>query len=98
MGFILAATPAGITIDVALTFVGFFVGCIAALVYSRLAVAAPPAKPAAPLELPAESIVNDAARANMAAQQLRDLAHNVASDVGAHNELFEGIADQLGAL
>jgi diguanylate cyclase len=34
----------------------------------------------------------------MAAQQLRDLAQNVASDVGAHNTLVEGIADQLGAL
>jgi diguanylate cyclase len=46
----------------------------------------------------AEAAANEAARAAMAAQQLRDLAANVASDVGAHNTLVEGIADQLGAL
>ena len=41
---------------------------------------------------------NEAARASMAAQQLRDLAQNVASDVGAHSSLMSGITDELGAV
>jgi diguanylate cyclase len=41
---------------------------------------------------------NEAARANMAAQQLRDLAKTVASDVGAHHTLMAGITDELGAI
>ncbi len=41
---------------------------------------------------------NDAERANMAALQLRDLAHNMATDVGDHCELVESITNKLGAL
>ena len=45
-----------------------------------------------------EARANEAARANMAAQQLRDLAKNVASDVGAHCTLVTGITNELGAI
>ncbi len=45
-----------------------------------------------------EARANEAARANMAAQQLRDLAKNVASDVGDHCTLMTGITNELGAI
>ncbi len=45
-----------------------------------------------------EAKANEAARANMAVQQMRDLAKNVASDVGAHNTLMSGISNELGAI
>ena len=45
-----------------------------------------------------EAKANEAARTNMAVQQMRDLAKNVASDVGAHNTLMSGISDELGAV
>jgi diguanylate cyclase len=82
-----------------LGFSAFFAGFLVALSYSRLS--QPRNKEAAPqpaVEPPSDSAANDAERANMAAQQLRDLAQNVASDVGAHNSLVVGISDQLGAL
>lgn len=41
---------------------------------------------------------NDAERASMAASQLRDLAKNVALDVGEHNSLVNGISSQLGTM
>ncbi len=40
----------------------------------------------------------EAERADMAVQQLKDLASHVASDVGAHNKLVTGISDRLGAI
>ena len=40
----------------------------------------------------------EAERADMAVQQLKDLASHVAADVGAHNELVTGISDRLGAI
>jgi diguanylate cyclase len=105
MSFVLGAVLTRIVIDVSLAFVAFFVGFFAALFYSRHSrVAARPAAPVAAalpvkqMAAQAESAANEAARAAMAAQQLRDLAANVASDVGAHNTLVEGIADQLEAL
>ena len=39
---------------------------------------------------------NDAARSSMAAQQMRDVAINMASDVGDHCDLMSGISDELG--
>ncbi len=42
-----------------------------------------------------EAQENDTERANMAAMQLRDLAKNVATDVGAHNTLVNGISEEL---
>ena len=45
-----------------------------------------------------EAKANDAERSNMAALQLRDLAKNVATDVGDHNTLVSDISEELGAL
>lgn len=45
-----------------------------------------------------EQEVQDAERANMAALQLRDLAQNVATDVGAHNTLVGDISSELGTI
>ncbi len=101
----LGAVLTRVVIDVSLAFVAFFVGMLMATLYSRHkhgAHAAPQPAPASAAKhlasAQAEAAANDAARAAMAAQQLRDLAANVASDVGAHNTFVEGIADQLEAL
>jgi diguanylate cyclase len=45
-----------------------------------------------------EQSILDAERADMAVQQLKDLATNVASDVGAHNKLVTGISDRIGTI
>jgi diguanylate cyclase len=45
-----------------------------------------------------ERSILDAERADMAVQQLKDLATNVASDVGAHNKLVTGISDRIGTI
>jgi diguanylate cyclase len=102
--FTFGAVITRVIIDVSLAFVAFFVGFFAALFYARHIGGRKIAAPSVPITVnkqaaaQAEAAANEAARAAMAAQQLRDLAANVASDVGAHNELVEGIADKLGAL
>jgi diguanylate cyclase len=99
MQFLLASTLPTVLIDVVLGFSAFFAGVIAALGYIRLvAPKAVPSEPKPPAEPAFDEAANDAARTNMAAQQLRDLAQNVASDVGAHNTLVGTITDQLGAI
>jgi len=45
-----------------------------------------------------EEADNQAERANMAVMQMRDLAKNVASDVGTHNTIVTGISERLGLL
>jgi diguanylate cyclase len=88
-----------VLIDVALGVTAFVVGFFAALAYSRFSRSGAEADSTPkPQETPDDSAANDAERANMAAQQLRDLAQNVASDVGAHNTLVGNISDQLDAL
>ena len=95
MELLLAVTVARVVSDVALAFAAFFVGFGGAVIYMRF-IAARHGVPATSREEGCgEMSANDAARASMAAQQLRDLARNVASDVGAHNSFVESIADQL---
>lgn len=95
MDFPLAVTVARVVSDVALAFAAFFAGFCGAVIYMRF-IAARSGVPAAPREeTGGEMSANDAARASMAAQQLRDLARNVASDVGAHNSFVESITGQL---
>ena len=95
MNLLLAVTVARVASDVALAFAAFFAGVCGSVIYMRF-IAARYAAPAAPNETASgEMSANDAARASMAAQQLRDLARNVASDVGAHNSFVESITDQL---
>jgi diguanylate cyclase len=100
MFHVIGASAANIAVDVTLAFSGFFVGLAGAIAYYRLSPARGGTMGLAGPDsaLPAESVANNAARAHMAAQQLRDLAKNVASDVGAHNTLVESIADQLAGL
>jgi diguanylate cyclase len=43
-----------------------------------------------------EAEANETERAKMAAMQLRDLAKNMALDVGVHNSLVSGISEELG--
>ena len=45
-----------------------------------------------------EQHVKDTERVNMAAMQLQDLAKNVATDVGVHNNLVSTISDELGLI
>lgn len=88
-----------VLIDVALGLTTFVIGVVVALAYARLTLFGQVATSAASAAEPqTESVANDAERANMAAQQLRDLAHNVASDVGAHNTFVGNISSELGAL
>ncbi|QEG36887.1 diguanylate cyclase domain-containing protein [Bythopirellula goksoeyrii] len=51
-------------------------------------------------QLPAAAGMNpyDAERNAMAVQQLKDVATNVASDVGAHSQFVSGISQQLGSM
>jgi diguanylate cyclase len=46
---------------------------------------------------PSDAVTNHAARASMAAQQLRDLAHLVASDVGAHSCMIDSMSSELSS-
>ena len=95
MDLLLAITVARVVSDVALAFAAFFAGFCGAMIYIRF-IGGRDQQPSPSDELSSsESAANDAARANMAAQQLRDLARNVASDVGAHNLFVEEMADQL---
>lgn len=51
----------------------------------------------APPQPPSDAAVNIAARVQMAAQQLRDLAQNVASDVGAHSSMIDSMSSELSS-
>jgi diguanylate cyclase len=99
MHLLLGLTLPNVLIDVVLGFSAFFAGFVAAYSYFRFANPVKESDDASSKSEPAfDAAANDAARTNMAAQQLRDLAQNVASDVGAHNSLVVDISDQLGAL
>ncbi|MBL9161327.1 MAG: diguanylate cyclase [Planctomycetaceae bacterium] len=95
MDFALAVTISRVVSDVALAFAAFFAGFCGAVIYVRFISRSNAAPEPRREEGCGEMSANDAARANMAAQQLRDLARNVASDVGAHNSFVESITDQL---
>jgi diguanylate cyclase len=98
MDVVIAAMPSNVLIDVGVGFAAFFTGFFAALAYYRFAGSNAPLPPSPAVDPQFDAVANDAARANMAAQQLRDLAQNVASDVGAHNTLVGDISNQLDAL
>ncbi|MEM8945868.1 MAG: diguanylate cyclase [Planctomycetota bacterium] len=89
-------TLGNVLIDASLALVALLVGFFGALWYVRQT----DSKVAADVPTPEEALAeeekaNDTERASMAALQLRDLAKNVAVDVGAHNELVTDISDQL---
>ena len=84
-------------IDVPLALIALLVGVFSALWYVRhTASTLASSEESEEASREKEAKDNDSERANMAALQLRDLAKNVASDVGAHNTLVSDITDELG--
>lgn len=95
----LGVTMDNVLIDASLGLIALLVGFFSALWYVKHAT--PGALQTSENEAEAlekESKANDAERTSMAALQLRDLAKNVATDVGAHNTLVSGISDELGSI
>ncbi len=95
----LAVAMNNVLIDASLALVALCVGFFSALWYVRHIV---PSRQGGNEDArdaqEKEAQANDAERANMAALQLRDLAKNVAHDVGDHCNLVSGISDELGEL
>ncbi|NOZ40544.1 MAG: GGDEF domain-containing protein [Planctomycetes bacterium] len=88
-----------VLIDASLALVALCVGFFSALWYVRhIAPSRQSDNEAAQDAQEKEAQDNDAERANMAALQLRDLAKNVASDVGDHCTLVTDISDELGEI
>lgn len=93
---LLGVALGNVLIDAALALIALLVGFFGALWYVRQTSATVNSSTETAEEtLQKEEKANDAERANMAAMQLRDLAKNVAVDVGAHNTLVSDISDQL---
>ena len=86
-----------VLIEATLALISLAVGFFSAVCYMRFT-ATPATTDGADAvsEEVTEEKANDAARASMAAQQLRDLAQNVAADVGAHNVVMTDVTSQLG--
>ena len=87
-------------VDIPLAFGGLVVGFFSAFGYVRYK-SDPSQNEEADLEEERRKLQqasNDSERANMAALQLRDLAKNMATDVGAHNSLVTAISDELGSM
>jgi diguanylate cyclase len=95
---LLGASLPNVLIDVVLGLVAFAAGFGVAWIFTRYSHADKVSASPPPNEPSSDAAANEAARTNMAAQQLRDLAQNVASDVGAHNTLVGNISDELDAL
>ena len=88
-----------VLIDASLALIALCVGFFSALWYVKhLMPAKPDSNEGGEDALQQEAMENDAERANMAALQLRDLAKNVATDVGAHTTLVSDISDELGSV
>lgn len=93
---LLGVALGNVLIDAALALIALLVGFFGALWYVRqTSPTVNSSTETAEEVLEKEAQANDAERANMAAMQLRDLAKNVAVDVGAHNTLVSDISDQL---
>ena len=88
-----------ILIDASLALIALVVGFCSALWYVRHTDAASQnGETDADKQKEQDALANDSERASMAAYQLRDLAKNVAKDVGAHNTLVSGISDELDSM
>lgn len=86
-----------VLIDASLALIALLVGFFSALWYVKHAAPVTPLSNESGEETKEkEAQANDAERSNMAALQLRDLAKNVATDVGDHNSIVSGISDELG--
>ena len=99
MDLLLATMLPTILIDVALGLVAFVIGFAVAMAYTRYSqVEGDQVDAEHGSDDQSDEAANEAARTNMAVQQLRDLAQNVAADVGAHNSLVVNISDQLDSI
>ena len=89
-----------VLIDAGLALVALFVGFFSALWYVRHSqvAAEPAAEGEEELDSEAEEKANDIARANMAAQQIRDLAQNVAAEVGEHSTMISDVQEDLSGV
>jgi len=95
----LAIAIDSVLINTSLALVALLIGFFSALWYVRhIAPATGSGDPDVLDAVEQESQANDAERSSMAALQLRDLAKNVATDVGEHNTLVSDISDELGAI
>jgi diguanylate cyclase len=87
-----------VLLDASLAVIAFCVGFLGAYWYFRTHPAPEASTPNPQLEQSDPKKIYEAERTNMAVQQLRDLAANMAQDVGAHNQLVSGISDKLGTI
>ncbi len=95
--------PLGVSIqymllDATLALVAFLVGVAGAYWYLRPSGVVQERTDEKSNQQIGEQSTLEAERADMAVQQLKDLASHMASDVGAHNKLVTGITDRLGAI
>lgn len=96
MKFPLAVSIGDLLIDVSLALAASVIGFVSALAYTRLtADACSDESDGSDMQRLKEEQANETERVNMAALQLRDLAKNVASDIGSHNALIHEIAADL---
>jgi len=88
-----------VLIDVSLALIALMVGFFGAYFYLKhTAGANQPETAPGPSEEELEQAENDAERASMAVDQVRDLTRGVASDVDKHNTIVEGINNELNAI
>ena len=88
-----------VLIDAGLALIAMFVGFYSAIWYVKHSSAFTDGNQDGDgLERELEEKANDAARSDMAAQQMRDVAKKVASEVGDHSSLMSGISSELGAV
>jgi diguanylate cyclase len=95
--------PLGVSIqyvilDASLALTAFLVGFIGAYYYLRQQAGKLQEQNQRPQSQPDQSSIFEVERADMAVQQLKDLASHVASDVGAHNKFVTGISDRLESI
>ena len=96
---LLASNFSTIAIDVGLALIALVVGFGAALLYVRHTTGASAGEgDDGPTDAEQEAAANEAQRASMAADQVRDLTNSVASDVGEHNQLVNDISAELGSV
>ena len=88
-----------VLIDASLAIFALVVGFYTALWYFKNAASSGTSNSEEGADTPeAQTEANDAERTQMAALQVRDLAKNMATDVGAHNTLVSDISSELGSM
>lgn len=99
MPLLLGVALDNVLIDAGLALIALFVGFFSAVWYIRHADTSTGSEATGETkDGQTEEQSNDIARANMAAQQLRDLAQNVAADVGEHSNMMSDVQADLGGV